>query len=66
MQKSDIIKEVEAVSAETGLAPSTIGKLIGQGGNFYDRLQSPARMWPETMAQIKERLDQLRKERKRA
>lgn len=50
---------IDAVSAKTGLAKSTIGRLVGQGGTFYRRLASGARVWPETAASVFQRLEDI-------
>lgn len=48
-----LLKEIEAAAEELGIAPSTVGKLAGQGGHFYHRLSSGCRVWPETASKVR-------------
>lgn len=52
--------EIEATAQALGLAPSTVGMRVGQGGKFYERLAEGRRVWPETAAAVRERLAALR------
>ena len=40
--------DIERCARLLGLAPSTVGERIGQGGRFYARLCEGKRVWPET------------------
>ncbi|MDN5568184.1 MAG: hypothetical protein L0G27_05465 [Paracoccus sp. (in: a-proteobacteria)] len=48
-----LLKEIEAAAEKLGIAPSTVGKLAGQGGHFYHRLSSGCRVWPETALKVR-------------
>lgn len=37
-EKAAVIDEIERYCAETGIRPTTFGRLVGQGGNFFARL----------------------------
>lgn len=50
---SNLITEIEQAAARLNVAPSTIGERAGQGGRFYTRLKSGARIWPETAAKVR-------------
>lgn len=52
--------EIERVSVETGLAPTTIGRMVGQGGHFYNRLCEGKRVWPETADSVLEKLEHIK------
>ena len=55
-----LLHEIEAASADLGIAPSTVGERVGQGGHFYRRLKNGCRVWPETAAKVRVRLIELR------
>ena len=60
MTESHILAaEIEAVAADLGLAPSTVGERAGQGGHFYARLKADKRVWPETAAKVRLRLAEM-------
>ena len=61
---AQIKAEVDAVAETTGLKPSTIGREIGQGGKFYERLNDGAKMFPETMEVVWAKLQALKAERR--
>ena len=48
-----ILAEMDDYAKAAGIAVGTIGKEAGQGGNFYARLQSGKRAWPETIAKVR-------------
>lgn len=48
-----LLSEIEAASADLGIAPSTVGERAGQGGHFYRRLKDGCRVWPETAAKVR-------------
>jgi hypothetical protein len=52
--QNTLIAEIEAAAAMLGLSPSTVGERAGQGGRFYARLKSGARVWPETEAKVRQ------------
>ena len=54
-----IISAIEAKADELGKSPSTIGEKTGQGGQFYARLKSGSRVWPETAEAVMHRLAQI-------
>jgi len=56
---NELIAALEAKARELGLSPSTIGERVGQGGRFYARLKSGARIWPETAEKVRKKLDDL-------
>lgn len=41
------------------VATSTLGRMVGQGGKFYERLEAGKRVWPETERKVVKRLDDL-------
>lgn len=51
--------EIEAKAAELSLAPSTIGRMAGQGGKFYERLIAGKRVWPETIDAVRSKLQEM-------
>jgi hypothetical protein len=51
-----LAEQIEAVAARLNVAPSTVGERVGQGGQFYSRLRSGKRVWPDTAARVRERL----------
>jgi hypothetical protein len=51
--------EIEAVAQRLGIAPSTVGERAGQGGRFYKRLCDGKRVWPETAASVRARLQDM-------
>jgi len=51
--------EIEAVAKILSIAPSTVGKRAGQGGQFYTRLTEGKRVWPETAAKVRKRLEEM-------
>lgn len=60
-ETEQLIGEIEAAAEELGIAPSTIGQRVGQGGRFYARLKAGKRVWPETVVTVRERLRGLRR-----
>lgn len=52
--------EIEQTAQKLGIAPSTVGERAGQGGRFYARLCEGKRVWPETAAAVRSKLDQMR------
>lgn len=52
--------EIESAAAQLGLEPTTIGRLVGQGGHFYRRLCDGKRVWPETADAVRAKLAQLK------
>lgn len=50
----DLLSEMDTYSAEAGITPQTLGRLAGQGGNFYKRLKEGKRSWPETMDKVRD------------
>lgn len=54
--------EIEAAADAMGIAPSTVGKLAGQGGNFYKRLKSGKRVWPETAASVRAAIQKMQQQ----
>lgn len=59
MDTQTLIAKIEATATILGIAPSTVGERAGQGGHFYSRLKSGARVWPETAARVLDRLAQM-------
>lgn len=55
-----LIQEIEACARDLAVAPSTIGERAGQGGRFYARLKAGKRVWPETIAAVRVRIQELR------
>ena len=49
----------DAKSRETNLKTSTLGRMCGQGGQFYKRLSDGKRVWPETAKTVLDRLSQI-------
>ena len=54
-----LIKAIEDAAARLGIAPSTVGERVGQGGRFYARLKAGKRVWPETEEKVMQRLEAL-------
>tara|TARA_R110002049_G_scaffold60008_1_gene161849 strand:+ start:632 stop:853 length:222 start_codon:yes stop_codon:yes gene_type:complete len=50
---------IERTSEATGLEPTTIGRMVGQGGHFYRRLCDGKRVWPETAESVLQKLIQI-------
>lgn len=48
-----LMREIEACADRLGISPSTVGEKAGQGGHFYKRLQQGKRIWPETAAKVR-------------
>ena len=48
-----ILAEMDDYAKAAGIAPATIGKEAGQGGQFYGRLMAGKRAWPETIAKVR-------------
>ena len=60
MTEADKLKqEIEDCAAKLGIAPSTLGEKIGQGGRFYARLSRGHRVWPETAEKARKRMSDL-------
>ena len=51
--------EIEAAALRLNLSPSTVGRRVGQGGKFYERLRSGKRVWPETIEKVRQQLPHL-------
>jgi len=54
--------EFERTATDLGLAFTTLGRMVGQGGGFHARLAAGKRMWPETAEAVWNRLQALRAE----
>lgn len=52
--------EFEDAARGLGLSPSTLGRLVGQGGDFHKRLTAGRRVWPETIEQVRQEIAALR------
>lgn len=52
-------EEIERAASTLGIAPSTLGERIGQGGQFYSRLCKGHRVWPETAEKARARISAL-------
>ena len=52
--------EIEAKALELSLSPSTIGRMAGQGGKFYERLIAGKRVWPETVMAVRSKLQEMK------
>ncbi|WP_370312503.1 hypothetical protein [Sagittula sp.] len=52
--------EIEAKALELSLSPSTIGRMAGQGGKFYERLLKGKRVWPETVTAVRSKLQEMK------
>lgn len=60
MSTTETLKaEIEATAEKLGIAPSTVGKRAGQGGQFYQRLCDGKRVWPETADAVRRSLAQM-------
>lgn len=55
--------EIEAAAVRLGMSPRTLGERAGQGGKFYDRLCDGKRVWPETVAKVRQRLVEFERQR---
>lgn len=51
--------EIEATARALNMQPTTIGRIAGQGGNFYERLRAGKRVWPETSEKVRARMRDL-------
>lgn len=58
----DIIADIESFCSAVGMAESTFGRLAVNDGKFVRRLRSGGRMWPETLARIRQFMEQSTKE----
>lgn len=47
-ERQRLIASMRAYADQVGIAPSTLGRLAGNGGDFYARLTAGNRIWPET------------------
>lgn len=57
MNTTQVLKQaIEETAARTGYEPSTVGRMAGQGGKFYERLCEGKRVWPETAEAVLEKL----------
>lgn len=54
--EDQIKQEIEAAAAVLGIAPSTLGQRVGQGGRFYARLCDGHRIWPHTAEVVRSRI----------
>lgn len=52
--------EIERTAKATKLKPTTIGRMVGQGGHFYRRLCAGKRVWPETADAVLAQLEGIR------
>ena len=57
------ISEFEEAASGLGLAPSTLGRLVGLGGDFHARVKAGRRVWPETIEKARCGIDRIRAER---
>lgn len=57
--REQLITRIEEVAKAMGLQPSTVGERCQQGGQFYARLKSGKRVWPETASKVMDRLNEL-------
>lgn len=55
MQQS-LLSEIETFMADTGLSAHRTGMLLARNGKLLERLRAGGRIWPETEAQIRDRL----------
>ena len=54
MTDIDILKhELEEYARRAGISVSTLGRLAGQGGDFYQRISRGCRVWPETSEKVR-------------
>lgn len=58
-ENDDLIRALEEASLVLGIAPSTVGQRVGQGGRFYARLKAGKRVWPETARAVRLKIDSL-------
>lgn len=48
------MREMRQFAGASGMSVSTLGRLAGCGGNFYARLESGRRAWPETVQKVRD------------
>lgn len=58
----DIIADIESFCSAAGMAESTFGRLAVNDGKLVRRLRSGGRMWPETLARVRQFMEQSTKE----
>jgi hypothetical protein len=58
-----LITEIEATAETLGIAPSTVGRRVGQGGHFYKRLQEGKRVWPDTADSVLDKLEAMKRQK---
>jgi hypothetical protein len=51
--------EVADTAAALGIAVTTLGRRLGQGGMFHARLVAGKRVWPETAAAVRKKLHEM-------
>ena len=59
-ETQNLLHELEAAAADLGMAASTLGRLVGQGGRFHARLAAGKRVWPETAEKVRENIAALK------
>jgi RNase adaptor protein for sRNA GlmZ degradation len=52
--KQELIKEIDAFIAETGLSEHRVGFLLARNGKLVARLRAGRRIWPETEQMIRD------------
>ena len=57
------LHEFEAAARELNFEPTTMGRLVNQGGHFHRRLLKNRRVWPETIEKVRVEIARLRAER---
>lgn len=62
----EIIKEVRAFMAETGLSAHRVGIIAADNGRLIERLEKGGRVWPETSAKIRKRIADYRNRKSKA
>jgi len=61
--QQNLISEIDAFIAETGLSDHRVGFLLAKNGKLIERLRMGRRIWPETEATIRKNLDTERRKR---
>ena len=61
-ESQNLLAEIEAFAAETGLAETTLGRKAVNDGKLAARLRAGKRVWPETAERVR---DFMRAERER-
>ena len=52
--QADLLTEIERFLSEKGIAETTFGLRAANDGKFVGRLRARKRMWPETIAAVRE------------